>query len=151
MKKKLRLKTVLKIKKHLEDLIEETYDDIIRYNETDIKVDVLFDRLEAAIEQLIAVKEAVQKANQGKHKTGKTNNYYIYKYSELQARKRFLNRISGVDPEHCQISPDEAKVMIRKLNAELDVISSKLTNFNTRKRVTVTLDPILKLDFLLDL
>lgn len=146
MKKKLRLKTVLKIREHLESIIESTYDDILSYNDTEIKVDLLLDRALKASEQLIVVKEAIQKANQGKHKTGKTNNYYIYRYSNLQTLKRFYLRIKDVDPLDAQISPDEARTQIRKINTELDLISTKLSNFNQRKKVVIVLDSTLKLD-----
>jgi len=146
MKKKLRLKTVLKIKEHLETIIETSYDDILNYNDTEIKIDSLLDRVLKASEQLIVVKEAIQKANQGRHKTGKSNNYYIYKYSNLQSLKRFYLRIKDVDPGAAQISHDEAQNQVRKINQELDLISTKLSNFNLRKKVVVEIDPELKLD-----
>ena len=149
MKKKIRLVTVLKIKKHLETLIEETYKNFLDYNETDKSIDPLLEKIQKASEQLIIIKEAVQKANQGRHKTGRTNNYYIYKYSNLQTKKRIYNDIKDVDPENCQISPDEARIDVRKINAELDTISTKLTNFNLRKRVQVVLDKSLELEPLL--
>lgn len=149
MKKKLRLITVLKIKKHLETLIEETYKNFLDYNETDKSIDPLLEKILKASEQLIVIKEAVQKANQGRHKTGRTNNYYIYKYSNLQTKKRMFNKIKAVDPNNCQISPDEARTDVKKINAELDAISTKLTNFNLRKRVQVILDESLELEPLL--
>jgi len=150
MKKKIRLVTVLKIKKHLETLIEETHKDILKYNETDNKIDTLISRALDLSDQLIAIKEIVQKANQGRHlRTGRTNNYYIFKYSNLLATKRLYQGITGVDPEVCQISPDEAKVKIRKIDAELNNISTKLSNFNLKKRVTVEFDSNLELDHLL--
>jgi len=150
MRKKLRLVTVLKIKKHLESLIEETYKTFLKLNETDVSIYPLLEDIEAASEQLIIIKEAVQKANQGRHKTGRTNNYYIYKYSNLQTKKRIYSDITAVDPNSCQISPDEARKDIRKISEELDVISTKLTNFNLRKRVVVILDASLELESLLE-
>jgi hypothetical protein len=149
MRKKLRLVTVLKIKKHLESLIEETYKKFLKDNETETSIDPLLEKILKASEQLIIIKEAVQKANQGRHKTGRTNNYYIYKYSNLQTKKRIYSEINGVDPLACQISPDEARTDVRKINAELDTISTKLTNFNLRKRVQVVLDTSLELEPLL--
>ena len=149
MKKKLRLVTVLKIKKHLESLIEETYKKFLKLNETETSIYPLLEKIETASEQLIRIKEAVQKANQGRHKTGRTNNYYIYKYSNLQTKKRIYFEINGVDPLACQISPDEARVDVRKISEELDAISTKLTNFNLRKRVQVVLDESLELEPLL--
>jgi hypothetical protein len=149
MKKKIRLVTVLKIKKHLETLIEETYKNFLKVNETEVSIYPLLEKIEAASEQLIVIKEAVQKANQGRHKTGRTNNYYIYKYSNLQTKKRIYSDINGIDPLACQISPDEARKDVREINAELDTISTKLTNFNLRKRVQVVLDESLELKPLL--
>ena len=149
MKKKLRLITVLKIKKHLEVLIEETYKNFLKLNETETSIYPLLEKIETASEQLIIIKEAVQKANQGRHKTGRTNNYYIYKYSNLQTKKRNYSDITGVDSNSCQISPDEARKDVRKISEELDAISTKLTNFNLRKRVQVVLDESLELEPLL--
>ena len=149
MKKKIRLVTVLKIKKHLETLIDETYKNFLITNETETSIDPLLDKIFKASDQLIIIKEAVQKANQGRHKTGRTNNYYIYKYSNLQTKKRIYSEINGVDPLTCQISPDEARKDVRIISAELDAISTKLTNFNLRKRVQVILDESLELEPLL--
>lgn len=150
MRKKLRLQTVLKIKKHLETLIEETYKTFLKINETDVSVYPLLEKIDTASEQLIIIKEAVQKANQGRHKTGRTNNYYIYKHSNLRTKERVYSDIKAVDPSSCQVSPDEARVQVKKIRAELDAISTKLTNFNLRKRVVVVLDESLELESLLD-
>ena len=150
MRKKIRLQTVLKIKKHLETLIEETYKTFLKINETDVSVYPLLEKIDTASEQLIIIKEAVQKANQGRHKTGRTNNYYIYKHSNLRTKERIYNEIKAVDPLACQVSPDEARVQVKKIRAELDAISTKLTNFNLRKRVVVVLDESLELESLLD-
>lgn len=150
MKKKIRLQTVLKIKKHLETLIEETYSDIQKYNKTTTKVDGLFTTALKLEEQLIIIKEAVQKANQGRHRTGRTNNYYIYKYSTLLTKKRCYLSIKGKSTDVYQISPGEAKVRMRKVDAELETISNKLSNFNLRKRITVTFDATIDLGTLLN-
>ena len=149
MKKKLRLVTVLKIKEHLETLIDKLYGSIINNNETERSVDSLFNDLICAHDQLIIIKEAVQKANQGRHKTGKSNNYYIYKYSNLQALKGFYFKVKNKATAECQVTPDDAMLKIRKINADLDTISSKLSNFNLRKRVQVVLDDKLELDLVL--
>ena len=149
MKKKIRLVTVLKIKKHLETLIDETYKKFLITNETETSIDPLLELIFKASDQLIIIKEAVQKANQGRHKTGRTNNYYIYKHSNLRTKKQFYSEINGVDPLACQISPDEARKDVKIINAELDAISTKLTNFNLRKRVQVVLDESLELEPLL--
>ena len=151
MKKKIRLVTVLKIKKHLETLIKETYETFLNTNETEVSVLPLLEKIDKASEQLITIKEAIQKANQGRHKTtGRTNNYYIYKYSNLQAKKLAYSDIKEVEPDACQISPDEARIEMKKISAEMDAISTKLTNFNLRKRVVVKLDESLELESLLD-
>ena len=89
IKKKLRLNTVLALKKDLEERIKQTEENIVRYNTTDTKIDSLIERLDMLSEQLERVKESLHSANRLKHSiTGKSNNYYIYRLDSLTKRKR---------------------------------------------------------------
>ena len=140
MKERLRLKTVLEIKLNLENSIKELYSDIQKNNSTKLDTSKLIERLEKEEEQLIIMKEAIQNANRGRHLTGRTNNYYIYKYSNLQAKKRFYSKLQKLSSKSSQITDGEATDKVRKLGEELTNISSKLTKFNERKKVSVSLD-----------
>lgn len=146
MKKKLRLYVVLRLKEDLETMISASYHDIQKYNTAGMAVGNLLDNVGRMEEQLIVFKEAIQNANRRRHVTGRTNNYYIYKYSNLLARKRMYQRIKTVkDPDNRLISPDIARIEIKKLDAELQNISNKLSNFNKRRQITIEIDESLNL------
>ena len=66
MKKKLLLETVLKLKSDIERSIASTFEDIIKYNITDKKIDLLWERLEKMEIQLVHFKEVIQEANKSK-------------------------------------------------------------------------------------
>ena len=148
MKEKLRLVTVLKIKEDLETSIEATYSEILklsRDSKQDAEVDSLFEKLEKLENQLIVVKEVVQDANRRRHtRSIRTNNYYIYKYSNLLAKKRFYNKISKSETA-TKITYETAKEKVKQIFTELENVRNKLSNFNLRKRVTVDLDESLNL------
>ncbi len=126
MKKVLRLSVVLDIKKYLERTIVE------QYKQSALDTYYL-DRLE---KQLVIIKLAVQRANRGRHCNGRTNNYYIYKFSTLMDRKKFYT--SGA-------TSSKVVEKIREIDQKLTNISNKLSKFNSRRRVLVSLDKSLDL------
>jgi len=103
-------------------------------------VDSLLDTIEKEEDQLIIVKEAVQSANRSRNILGRSNNYYIYKYSILDAKKRFYSKLNRISSKTAQITKELAIDKVRKLGEELTKISSKLTKFNERKKVSLSLD-----------
>lgn len=144
MKTKLRLDTVLKIKEDLERDIGELQKDITKYNETEKKVDALLGTLHKKMDQLIEIKESIQEANKGKHKDGKTNNYYIYHLSNLKNRKILYSQL-GSRSKSAQISVEDANKIIRETDEEMDKVRNKLTLYNTSKTITVKVDESLGL------
>ena len=149
MKKKLLLEAVLKIKDSVERSISFSYDDIIKYNTTDKKVDNLLSRLERLEVQLLHLKEVIQEANKGKLR-GITNNYNIYYLSNLTAKKRFYeDLISNLGKNkkavNVQIPKEDAILSLNKLKEEIFKFQQKLTTFNSKKKVTVILDESLNL------
>jgi hypothetical protein len=129
MKKKLQLSTLLKVQKHLEELILTQQKYISDYNDTEMKVDQALDTIADAEIELVKVKEAVQEANKSKHEDGKTNNFYIYTLSNLNAKKRFLQTVKTSDKS--QLTETELNTKIAEINDKIDKIRSKLTEFNS--------------------
>jgi len=148
-KRKLQLQAVLQLKNDLEERIEQTEKSIIGYNTTDIKIDSLLEKLDKYQEQLIIVKEVIQNANRTKHSDRKTNNYYIYKLSNLQRRRKFYQALYAM-PEQADKTAqlDKTEVLSRKrsLETEITTLQAKLSNFNTSKTVSIEIDESLNLD-----
>jgi uncharacterized protein YceH (UPF0502 family) len=86
---------------------------------------------------LAQVKEIVQEANKLKHEDGKTNNYYIYRLSNLNVRKRFLVSIQVT--EKSQMTKADVETLIAGLDAEINEIRTKLKAFNSRE-IPIELD-----------
>jgi hypothetical protein len=150
MKKKLLLETVLKMKADVERSINATFEDVVKYNFTEKKVESLMTRLDKLEAQLIHFKEVIQEANKSKFE-GKTNNYHIYYLSNLVARQRFyenlikaLNR-SPKKAESAQIQKEEATSKQQQTGEEITKFQNKLSAFNSKKKVTVYLDESLNL------
>jgi hypothetical protein len=150
MKKKLLLETVLKLKADVERSINATFEDVVKYNFTEKKVESLMTRLDKLEAQLIHFKEVIQEANKSKFE-GKTNNYHIYFLSNLVARQRFyenlikaLNR-SPKKAETAQIQKEEATSKQQQTGEEITKFQNKLSAFNSKKKVTVYLDESLNL------
>jgi hypothetical protein len=151
MKKKLLLETVLKLKADIEKSIVSIYDDIIKYNFTEKTVDLLLVRAEAMEKQLIIFKEVIQDANKGKIK-GITNNYNIYLLSNLKAKRMFYASLIHVfinrkkkDLDKAQITKDDAMSKYDQLTEKIKDLENKLSEFNSKKKVTVYLDDSLNL------
>lgn len=148
-KRKLQLKAVLQLKDDLEEKIEQTEKSIIGYNNTDVKIDTLMEKLDKYQEQLIIVKEVIQTANKSKHSTRKTNNYYIYKLSNLQRRKKFYKALYasiGKTDEAAQLSKEEVLSRSRSIGTEIETLQTKLSNFNINKTVSIEIDESLDLN-----
>jgi len=150
MKKKLLLETVLKLKADVERSVASSYEDIIKYNFTEKKVDLLLERIEKLEVQLIHFKEVIQEANKSKFE-GKTNNFNIYYLSNLVAKSRFyenlekaLNRASS-KAKTAQIQKDTVTSRRKTLSEEINKFQNKLSTFNAKKKVTVVLDESLNL------
>lgn len=137
MKKKLQLRTVIDLKNSLEEKIALLENDVVKYNNTEINVYELIDKLEYSYEQLIFFKEAIQTANKGKSENGKTNNYYIYLLSNLKRKRILYNKIDCNDKKKSQITIDEINDYIRDTEDEMRKIRDKLTFFNDSKSITV--------------
>lgn len=152
MKKKLLLETVLKLKSDVERSITSTFDDIIKYNFTEKKVDLLLERIEKMEVQLIIFKEAIQEANKGKI-GGITNNFNIYYLSNLVMKSRFYENLEkslnmrtsiGQQPK-TQIKKEEITSQRKQLKVRIKDFQDKLTLFNSKKKITVYLDESLNL------
>lgn len=137
MKKKLQLSTLIKVQKNLEELILTQQKYISDYNDTEMKVDKALDTMAEAEIELVKVKEAIQEANKSKHADGKTNNYYIYSLSNLNAKKRFLQTVRTSDKS--QLTETELNKKIAEIDEKINEIRSKLTEFNS-KEVSVELN-----------
>lgn len=150
MKKKLLLETVLKIKADVERSIENTYDDIIKYNMSEKKVDNLLERAEKLEIQLIHLKEVIQEANKGKFE-GKTNFFNIFHLSNLNAKREFYRELekrltrASKKASVAQIGINAVTSKLKLLGEEINKFQKKLTTYNSKKKVTVYLDESLNL------
>jgi len=131
MKKKVQLSTVIKIKEHLEKLILNSQEYISKYNETEMKIDKSLETIKLAEDSLVIIKETIQDANKLKHSDGKTNNYYIYRLSNLKSRKLFLQSIKTSDKS--QLSKEQIDKEIAEIDKEVNEIKVKLTEFNSKE------------------
>lgn len=150
-KRKLQLRAVLQLRNDLEELIEQTEKSIVGYNSTEIKIDVLLEKLDKYQEQLIIVKEVIQTANKSKHSDRKTNNYYIYKLSNLQRRKKFyhiLYQAANRMEETYQLSQEDILTRRRSIETEITALQTKLSNFNITKTVSIEIDESLNLNII---
>jgi len=144
MKKKLRLDSVLLLRDKLKELIYETQKDIVKYNNTEIKIDKTLEKLKTLQEQFIVLKEAILEANKLKHDDGHTNNHYIFELSNLKDDRSLYIKMNGTEP-NSQLDQKELTVRLKKLSTQQDAIRTRLQNFNTSKHVTVELDKSLNL------
>lgn len=131
MKKKVQLSTVIKIKEFLEKLILDSQNYISQYNDTEMKIEESINKMKVAEEELIFIKEVIQEANKSTHDDGKTNNYYIYRLSNLNSRKRFLLNLKTTNKS--QLSKQQIDDDIAKIDKEINIIRGKLTEFNSKE------------------
>lgn len=137
MKKKLQLSTLIKIQKNLEEQILTQQKYISDYNDTEMNVDKALDTIIKTEEELVKVKEAIQEANKSKHSDGKTNNFYIYTLSNLNARKAWLKDVKTT--EKSQLKAETINEDIAKIDKKINEIRQKLTEFNS-KEISIDLD-----------
>ena len=144
MMKKLLLVDLLKIKTTLVKQIKYDREVIRTYlNKKVENLEGIEEDLDKKEEQLIIIKEVIQNANKSKHKDKLTNNFYIYRMSNLKEKKDFYQSLNiGRDSTWTN---EELKSKIRKLDEEINKISDKLTDFNTSKKIKVELNPDLEL------
>ena len=147
MKKKLLLTEVLKIKADVEEKIERLFYDIVSYNTTTKKVDVLMERLEKLENFLIDLKLAIQTANLSKYK-GFVNYFTIFKVSSLKGKLRLYQRLQKAlkraPISSAQIKSEEVTSKITALNEEILTLEARLTQFNSNKKVTINVDESLE-------
>lgn len=139
MKVKLQLNAVVAVKENIETLINEYENTIIKQNKQ-MNVDALMNTLLMLQDQLIVVKEAIQNANKSKNSDGKSNNYFIYKKSNLEKHRKFLTKLSrsiGKDDHLACFNKDFINEKKKSLESEIKEIQTKLTKFNNSKKVSV--------------
>jgi hypothetical protein len=142
MKVKLQLQTVVNLQRDIEDKIVNYEDSIVRHN-TELNVDSLLTTMLKLQDQLIIVKEVIQTANKGKNSEGKTNNYFIYKKSNLEKFKKFLRKLKdaiGKNDENAHINSAEIDQKKKATESEIKNIQTKLDKFNDSKTVSVEFD-----------
>lgn len=147
MKQKLPLNLVLNLKNAVEKMIDSIHEDIVNNNATTKNFDTLLIRKEEFETQLVILKEAIQLANQSKM-FGYTNNFRIYTLSNLASSKRFYSRLllsAKKAKGSLQLTVPFIKSKLSTLNLEIAEIEAKLTEFNTKKKVWVDLNPALDL------
>jgi hypothetical protein len=142
MKLKLQLNTVVAIKKDLENRLVEYQDNIIKHNLT-MNVAAFMDTLVKLQDQLVIVKEVIQNANKSKNSDGKSNNYFIYRKSNLEKFKKFLITLKdsiGVYDRNAHFNDEYIKSQKKSIESEVKTIQKKLTTFNDSKKVSVKFD-----------
>lgn len=147
MKQKLPLNTVLNLKNVVEKMIEKTNEEIHAKNTGTMKLDGLINHKVSLEAQLVSLKEVIQLANQGKM-FGFSNNYRIYTLSNLTASKRFYTSLLASarrTKAPLQLTVDTIKGTLASINKSIGEIEVALTEFNTKKKVWVDLDPALDL------
>lgn len=144
MTEKMLLVDILKIKTALVKQIKCDREIIKTYlNTKDKNLEEIEDELDKKEEQLIIIKEIIQNANKSKHKDRLTNNFYIYRMSNLKEKKDFYQSLNI--GRESNWTDKEITSKIRKLDEEINKISDKLTTFNTSKKIKVKLNPDLNL------
>jgi len=133
MKKRVQLSTIIKIKDSLEKLIQSSEEYVLSYNNTEMKVEKSLETIQLAEEALIPIKETIQEANKGKHEDGKTNNYYIYKLSNLNGKKKFLLNVKEKASDKSQLDKSNIDDKIATIDKDINEIRTKLSNFNTKE------------------
>ena len=144
MKKKLQLKTILKLKIDLEQSIIEYDFEIVKYDgRADMKVTSLLETLKTLQTQLLSLKETIQTANRAKGKDGKTNNYYIFHLSNLKRLKEVYSNLDSNDRDTSEFSDDDIDEFIRQNGKEIEETKEKLKDFNN-KVISVELNEEIK-------
>lgn len=142
---KLYLDTVLKIKEKLTKDIDSDMKAILSFmTAKEVNVNSYEEQLLKKQAQFIIIKEVIQKANTKKHRDGKTNNFYIFRLSNLKEKKLKLLFEIKDDPEN-QWSNEIVTKKIKEIDKEIDEIRRKLSIFNKSQKVRVELDPELEL------
>ena len=148
--RKLTLDTAVDLRERLDQIIHENYQTLVSNNSVDIRkktpcnIKELLRFTDSAEQQVIRLKEAIQQTNLKRHPfESKSNNYYIYRRSQLKMRHLSLLRMSTKDGQEgrrtfvAEIKKNEVDRMIRDINDKIDKVSQKLSKFNTLKKNTI--------------
>lgn len=126
--KKIKLAVALKLKEFVEKEISNIYYSIKNFRDSDINLEPLFDEAEYYENELIKLKELLRDANAGKHKDGHSNDYYIYKLSNLNNKLYHLRKVRIDDTDNKRIE---------NITKQVASIKKKLTSFNESTKVTI--------------
>jgi Mg2+ and Co2+ transporter CorA len=124
--KKIKLEHAILLKERLENDLYDIYRNIRRRN-----IQKELEKAGRIEEQLIEVKEAIQRANlsRGLLGLGHSNSYYIYKLSNLKMRKNALSPLED--------KPYVSSIL-RDINTQIETINDLLTKFNSSKTIKIT-------------
>lgn len=116
-KHKLQLDAVRKISETVKEKIDTHYKYIEEFNEKNQDLDSVEKELEKLEDQLILLKEVIQNANKNKHKDSKrSNNYYIYRLSNLKTREIWLRELRIKDNDDAYITEEEIDEQLRNIS-----------------------------------
>lgn len=144
--RKLTLETAVEFRERLDREIHENYQTIVSSNSSDKKkpkknLRELLRLTEVMEDQVIGLKEVIQKTNLKRHPfERKSNSYYIFRLSQLKTRKQYLMKTStragnvGRIIYAIEFKITEIDKMLRQINDEINKISDKLSKFNTLKK-----------------
>lgn len=155
---KLNLDKLLRIKGDLENSIRKDEQSMRKNNsrpkgeEAQINFSDTKKTYELQLNQLLELKKAIRDGNAKLNKNGITNDEDIYKLSNLNRRKAFLNSLNTFEGERTTLKSDgklidfEAKLNYKKVEKELKEIEieirkleNNLSDFNHSTEVTVNL------------
>lgn len=125
--------------------VSELQKDIVKYFGSERKVSSLMQTVEKKEDQLIIVKEVISNANKQKHSDGKTNNWYIYRLSNLNAKRVMLENLLSKATSKSEISKSQIKADLDKVLSEIRKIKSSMIVFNRDTKVKIDLDESLNL------
>jgi len=144
--RKLTLETAVEFRERLDREIHENYQTIVSSNSSDKKkqrkdLRELLRLTEVMEDQVIGLKEIIQKTNLKRHSfERKSNSYYIFRLSQLKTRKLYLMKTStrvgnvGKITYVTEFKITEIDRMLHQINDEINKISDKLSKFNTMKK-----------------
>jgi len=150
-----KLSEVLRIKDDLESNIKRDEFLMRKNNSTpaenknNIDLDVVKDRYELSLEQLILVKDAIRKGNADTDESNVNNDHRIYTLSNLNRRKAFLNSLNTFEGSRPTMTSNGKEIEfkahfnynkiyseIKKIDSEIRKLENALADFNHSKEVT---------------
>ena len=147
----VKLETLLKAKNNLEQSIKTDYEFIGKaLSKKKPQLDVFttaFSAIKTKHEQLVLFKLAQQKANLKTHLNGKSNFAYIYELSNLNNEKEYLDNVKKMIAKLklAKNEFDEPNKILNEVVRKIQIISEKLSTFNSTQMVKVQLVPGLNL------